>query len=74
VLFSPNRLVKPLELIPDRHGEGEQLFERVLGGLKVDGDPAGGEIDPSGQVGQGLVDDGGGRLDRDPGLLLPGGA
>ncbi len=66
-LFSDG-LIKPLKVIADGHGEGEQLFERLAGGLKIHRDATGGELDAGWEIGKHLVDDGGGGLDGNAGL------
>jgi len=71
-LLPPDRALKSLPVIADGHGEGEEFFEGLLGGGKVHGDLAGGEVDAGREVGEGLIHDGNRGGDGDAGL--PGGA
>jgi hypothetical protein len=71
VLLS-NGLIKHVKVIANGHREGKELFEGLLGGLEEDGDSPGAKLDAGREVSQRLVDDGGGRLDRN--ARLPGGA
>src|SRR5689334_17155747 len=59
---------KPLEVVADRHGEGQELFERLPGFGKPDGDLAGGEPDAGRQVFELLFQYGGRRFDQQRGL------
>jgi len=68
---------EPVEVVADGHGEGEQCVESLLRWGKLDGDAAGFESHPGGQVLKVLIDDGGSRFDQQLGLsepLLPEGA
>jgi hypothetical protein len=50
VSSAARRLLKPIKIIPDGHGEGEELFERLAGLVEGDGDAAGFEDDAWGEV------------------------
>jgi hypothetical protein len=64
-------MCKLVEVIADRHGEGEQLFERLLGLVELDGESARFHAYPHGQALPLLVDNRHRGFDRQLRLLKP---
>ena len=52
--------LKAVEVIGDRHSQSQQLFQCLLRLVESDGDPAGLQADPAGEIVKFLIDD----LDR----------
>ena len=66
-----NQVLKAVEVVADGHGEGQQLFQRLLRMVKLDGDPAGLQPEARGQILEPLVDDARRGLDQKLGPFQP---
>jgi hypothetical protein len=68
--------LEPLEVVADGHGEGQELFQRLLRLVEFDGDPAAFNVNTGRKVVKLLIHNLDGGFDQQPGLfqvVLPAG-
>jgi hypothetical protein len=68
-LGGPDAALKPVEIVADRHGKGQELLERLLGAFELDRDPALVQADTGRQLLDVLVYDLDWSLDQERGMF-----